>query len=126
MTPDDVLGKIINHEMLVEEATHVKNLSNGIISLRKQDIAFKASKKSKKVVEESSSKEEDDDESTGYDPDEIALFIRRCSKMMSNKKFFKGDKKDKFRTKTKRACYNYDKYGHYIANCPHEHRDGRG
>jgi hypothetical protein len=45
--------------------------------------------------------------------------------MMSNKKFFKGDKKDKFRTKTKRACYNYDKYGHYIANCPHEHREKR-
>jgi hypothetical protein len=37
MTPDDVLGKIINHEMLIEEATHVKNLSIGIISSRKQD-----------------------------------------------------------------------------------------
>jgi hypothetical protein len=35
MTPDDVLGKIINHEMLVEEANHVKNLSKGIISSRK-------------------------------------------------------------------------------------------
>jgi hypothetical protein len=35
MTPDDVLGKIINHEMLVEEAQHVKNLSKGIISSRK-------------------------------------------------------------------------------------------
>jgi hypothetical protein len=55
MTTDDVLGKIINHEMLVEEAQYVKNLSKGIISSRKQDIAFKASKKSKskKVVEES-------------------------------------------------------------------------
>jgi hypothetical protein len=35
MTPDDVLGKIINHEMLVEEAQHIKNLSKGIISSRK-------------------------------------------------------------------------------------------
>jgi hypothetical protein len=53
MIADDVLGKIINHEMLVEEAQHVKNLSKGIISSRKQDITFKASKKSKskKVVE---------------------------------------------------------------------------
>jgi hypothetical protein len=37
-------------------------------------------------VEESSSEEEDgdgDDESTEYDPDEMALFIRRFSKMMS-------------------------------------------
>jgi hypothetical protein len=47
MTSDDVLGKIINHEMLVEEAQQVKNLSKGIISSRKQDIAFKATKKSK-------------------------------------------------------------------------------
>jgi hypothetical protein len=38
--------------MLVEEAQHIKNLSKGIISLKKQDIAFKATKKSKKVVEE--------------------------------------------------------------------------
>jgi hypothetical protein len=56
--------------------------------------------KSKKVVEESSSEEEvddSDDESTGYDLEEMALFIRRFSKMMSKKKFFKGDKKDKFK-----------------------------
>jgi predicted nucleotidyltransferase len=47
MTLNDVLDKIINHEMLVEEAQHVKNLSKGIISSMKQDIAFKATKKSK-------------------------------------------------------------------------------
>jgi hypothetical protein len=74
MTLDDVLGKIINHEMLVEEANHVKNMSKGITSSKKQDNAFKASKKSKRkrVVEESSSQEEEDDdsddESTEYDP----------------------------------------------------------
>jgi hypothetical protein len=61
MTPNDVLGKIINHEMLVEEAQYVKNLSIGIISSKKQDIAFKAIKKSKNVVEESSSEKEVDD-----------------------------------------------------------------
>jgi hypothetical protein len=27
------------------------------------------------------------------------------------------------RTRIKWACYNCGKYGHYIANCPHEHRD---
>jgi hypothetical protein len=90
---------------------------------------FKASKKSKskKVVEESSSEEEEDgdsdDESTEYDPDEMALFIRRFFKMMSKQKFFKGGRKDKFRTRAKRAYYNCGKYGHYIANCPHERRE---
>jgi hypothetical protein len=131
MTLDDVLSKMINHEMLVEEVQHVMNLSKGIISSRKQDIAFKASKKrkSKKVLEESPSEEEDedsDDESTRYDPEEMALFIRRFSKMMGKQKFFIGDKKEKFRPMTKRVCYNCGKYDHYIANCPHEHRGIRG
>jgi hypothetical protein len=42
--------------MLVEEANHVKNLSNGTTSYKKKDIALKASKKSKKkqIVIESS------------------------------------------------------------------------
>jgi hypothetical protein len=53
----------------------------------------------------------------------MTLFIRRFSKMMGKQKFFKGEKKDKFRSKTKRACYNCGKYGHYIANCPHECRE---
>jgi hypothetical protein len=126
MTSDDILGKIINHEILVEGAQHVKNLSKGIMSSKKQDIAFKAIKKSKKVVEESSSEKEvydSDDESTGYDLEEMALFIRRFSKMMGKQKFIKGDKKEKFRSKIKRACYNYGKYGHYIANCHYERRE---
>jgi hypothetical protein len=42
MTPHDVLGRIINHEMLIKESKHVKNLSKSITSSRKQDIAFKA------------------------------------------------------------------------------------
>jgi hypothetical protein len=35
MTSDDVLDKIINHEMLVEEANRAKNLSKGITSSKK-------------------------------------------------------------------------------------------
>jgi hypothetical protein len=128
MTPDDVLGKIINHEMIVEEAQHVKNLSKRIISSKKQAIAFKATNKSKskKIVKESSSEEEvddSDDESIEYDPEEMTLFIRRFLKMMGKQKFFKGDKKDKFKLNTKRACYNCDKYDHYITNCPYEHSE---
>jgi hypothetical protein len=53
----------------------------------------------------------------------MALFIRRFSKLMSKQKFFKGDRKEKFRSKTKRACYNCGKYGHYIANSPYERRE---
>jgi hypothetical protein len=57
MTLDDVLAKIINHGMLLEEAWYMKHLSKDIISSKKDDIAFKASKKNKKkqlMVESSS------------------------------------------------------------------------
>jgi hypothetical protein len=35
MTPDDVLARIINHEMVLEEARFVKNHSKGIVSTKK-------------------------------------------------------------------------------------------
>jgi hypothetical protein len=50
----------------------------------------------------------------------MTLFIRRFSKLMGKQKFFKRDKKEKFRSKHKRTCYNCGEYGHYIANCPYQ------
>jgi hypothetical protein len=57
MSSDDVLGRIMNHEMCIEEANHIKNISKGITTTRKQEITFKANKNSKsnQVVVESSS-----------------------------------------------------------------------
>jgi hypothetical protein len=40
MSSDDVLGRIMNHEMYIEEANRGKNLSKGITTTRKQEIAF--------------------------------------------------------------------------------------
>jgi hypothetical protein len=62
--------------------------------------------------------------SSKYDADEIALFIRRFKKFMTKEKIFKGDKKNKTRTMTKRMCYNCSKYDHFIVNYPYEHRSG--
>jgi hypothetical protein len=47
MTPEDVLARIINHELLLEEEKYVKNLSKGIVSTKKDIITLKASNKSK-------------------------------------------------------------------------------
>jgi hypothetical protein len=57
---DDVLGRIMNHEMYIKETNHIKNLSKSITTIRKQEIAFKSNKKSKnkQLVVESSSEEE--------------------------------------------------------------------
>jgi hypothetical protein len=61
MSSDDVLGRIMNYEMYIKEANHVKNLSKGITTTRKQEVAFMANKKSKnkqEVVKSSSEEEE--------------------------------------------------------------------
>jgi hypothetical protein len=119
MSSDDVLGQIMNHEMYIEEVNHVKNLSKGITTTRKQEISFKANKKSKnnQVVVESSSEEEEED-SFECDAKNMPLFIKKFKKYIKKKKFSKGDKKS-----TKRTYYNCGKHGHFIANYPFEHRD---
>jgi hypothetical protein len=62
MTSDDMLGRIINHEMYIEEANHIKNLYKGVSTSKKQDIALKASNKSKKKIMIESPSEEDEEE----------------------------------------------------------------
>jgi hypothetical protein len=126
MTPDDVLARIINHELLLEEAKYVKNLSKGIMSTKRDDIALKATKKSKKkqkLVESSSEEqqEEDEDEEKKYDGEEMTLFIKMFNKYMSKRRPFKGDKKN--RTMPRRVCYNYGKSEHFIVQCPYERRE---
>jgi NACalpha-BTF3-like transcription factor len=85
MSSDDVLGRIMNYEMYIEEANHIKNLSKGITSTKKQEIAFKANKKrkNKQVVVESSSEEEEEEEeedSSECDAEDIALFMKKIKK----------------------------------------------
>jgi hypothetical protein len=83
----------------------VKNLSKDIMSTKKDNIALKASKKTKKkqVLVKSSSEvdqdEDDEDEENEYDEEEIALFIKKFNKYISKRRLFKGDKKEKIRSK---------------------------
>jgi hypothetical protein len=89
MTSDDVLERIINHEMYIEEANHIKNLYKGVTTTKKQEIALKASKKgkNKQVVVKRSSEEEKEEDSSKCDAEEMALFMRKFKKYMNKKKF---------------------------------------
>jgi hypothetical protein len=126
MTSDDVLGRIMNHEMNTQEANNIKNLYKGVSTSKKQDIALKANKsKKKKVLIESSSEreeeEEEEDNERVYDKDEVAFFIKKFNKFIKKRRPYKGERKDKQRSK--RVSYNCGKYGHFIAQCPYERKE---
>jgi hypothetical protein len=66
---------IFDDEIPQDMFNHIKNLSNGITVTRKQEIAFKANKKSKnkqEVVENSSEEEEEDN--SECDDEDVTLF----------------------------------------------------
>ena len=124
MTADDILGIIIDQERFDEDAEYMKSLSKLMSENnldKKENIAFKASKKSKEkqVVEESSSEEESgntsDDES-----DDLALFMRKLRRVVKKGQKHFGGKKERSRNSTKRSCYNCKEYGHFMANCPYD------
>jgi hypothetical protein len=88
MSSDDVLGRIMNHEIYIEEANHVKNLSKGITTTRKQEITFKANKesKNKQEVVESPSEEEEEEDSSECDDENMALFMKKFKRYIKKKK----------------------------------------
>jgi hypothetical protein len=108
MTSDDVPGirRIMNHEMNIQEANNIENLYKGVSTSKKQDIALKATNKSKKkkaIIESPSEEEEDDDEDEKeYNEEEMFLFIKKFNKFVSKRRPFKGDKKE--RPRSKRVC----------------------
>jgi hypothetical protein len=121
MSSDNMFGRIMNHKIYIEEANHIENLYKGVTLTKKEEIALKANKKSKikQVVVKSSSDEEEND-SSECDTEDMTLFIKKFKKYMK-KKVLKRDKK--FKSTTKRRCYNCGKHDHFIANCPFERRD---
>jgi hypothetical protein len=117
MTSDDVLGRIMNHEMNIQEANNIKNLYKCVSTSKKQEISLKATNKSKKkkaIIESPSEEEEEEDEDEKeYDEEEKALFIKKFNKFISKRRPLKGDKKE--RPMSKRVCYNCGKKGYFVA-----------
>jgi hypothetical protein len=79
--------------------------------------------KKKKVLIESPSEEEEEEEEDSereYDEDEMTLFIKKFNKFIKKRRPYKGERKEKPRSKM--MCYNYDKNGHFITQCPYERK----
>jgi hypothetical protein len=101
MTSDDVLGRIMNHEMNIQEANDIKNLYKGVSTSKKYDIALKANKsKNKKILieslsEEEEEEEEEEDNEREYDEYEGTLFIKKFNKFIKKRRPYKGERKEK-------------------------------
>jgi hypothetical protein len=72
------------------------------------------------LIESPSEKEEEEDNEREYDEDEMVLFIKKFNKFIKTRRPYKGERKEKPRSK--RMWYNYDKNGHFIAQCPYERK----
>jgi hypothetical protein len=88
MSSDDMLERIMNYEMNIQEANNIKNLYMGISTSKKQDITLKATNKNnkKKAILESLSEveeEEEDESEKEYDEDEVVLFIKKFNKFIT-------------------------------------------
>jgi hypothetical protein len=51
----------------------------------------------------------------------MALFVKKFNKFIKKRRPYKGEKKEKSRSK--RVCYNYGKNVHFIAQCSYERKE---
>jgi hypothetical protein len=134
MSSDDVFGRIMNHEINIQEANNIKNLYKGVSTSKKKDNAFKANKsKKKKILNESPSEKEEEeqkqeeeeveeeDNEREYDEEEVTLFSKKFNKFIKKRIPYKEEKKEKSRSK--RVCYNCGKNRHFIAQCLFEKKE---
>jgi hypothetical protein len=146
-SPNDILGRILTHEIMDKEIQHIKKIGEleaKLNNLKVKEVALHSNKtskptssskhstpskpiksKSKKVKVESSTSDssEDEDKGTHIEIGDMALFMKTYKKGLKKQgyKFAKS----KFPNKKKRTCYNCGSTEHFIADCPNEKRENR-
>jgi hypothetical protein len=146
-SPNDVLGRILTHELMDKEIQHRKKISEleaKLNNLKVKEVALHSNKsskpttsskhstppkpsksKSKKVEVESSTSDssEHEDEVSHVEIGDMALFMKKYKRGLK-KQGYKFAKR-KFPNKKKRTCYNCGSTEHFIADCPNEKRENR-
>jgi hypothetical protein len=64
---------------------------------------------------------EEKDSEREYDEDEMTLLIKTFNKFIKNRRPYKGERKEKSRSK--RVCYNCCKNVYFIVQCPYERKE---
>ena len=85
----------------------------GDIDEKKKSVAFKA--QDSKNEEESRCQEEESDE-------EMALFVKRFNRMMSQKNFGKRGQSSMKNPSVDKTCFQCGEVGHIIINCPNKNK----
>jgi hypothetical protein len=89
---------------------------------RNKALLSKKTREEKEEEEEEEEEEEkEEDNEREYDDGEVALFIKKFNKSIKKRRSYKGERKEKPRSK--RVCYNCGKNGHFIAQCPYERKE---
>jgi hypothetical protein len=116
MSPEEVIGKFVNFELMIKDSKHIVNLEQGATSTPKvQPVAFKATEEKK---EESTSSRFPIDASK-LDNEEMALSIKCFRQILKQKRG-----KD-YKARSKRVCYRCGKSGYFIAKCPYTSESDR-
>jgi hypothetical protein len=117
MSPEEVIGKFVSFELMIEDSKHIVNLEQGATSTPEvQLVAFKATEEKK---EESTSSWLPIDASK-LDNEEMALIIKSFRQILKQRRG-----KD-YKPRPKRVCYKCGKPGHFIAKCPMSSDSDRG
>jgi hypothetical protein len=117
MSPEEVIGKFVNFELMIKGSKQIVNLEQGDTSTPEvQPVAFKATEEKK---EESTSSRLPIDTSK-LDNEEMALIIKSFRQILKQRKG-----KD-YKPRSKRVCYKCGKPDHFIAKCPMSSDSDRG
>jgi hypothetical protein len=144
-SPNNVLGRILTHEVMDKEIQHRKKIDEleaKLNNLKVKEVALHSNKSSKtsskhstssrpsksksKIVEVESStsdSSEDEDESSHVEIKDMALFMKTYKRGLK-KQGYKFAKR-KFPNKKMRTCYNCGSTEHFIADFPNEKRENK-